>query len=324
MRIWWCVWAVGLSLLLAVLPARAGNVKATQKGGTLTLKGDGHGAVLGLSGALPMDVGVAGQVVITPMSGTTVNATTGLEQFNGVANVNLAFGAHGDNAVSVQLLTLDGSITYKGGSGSDLFSVSGSQLMGNLTVAAKGALGFSCTTSSQVGGKLSVKAAAADDSANLNCPVGGGVSVSLGDGDNAVSAGGTLGDIVIFDSLQLKTGRGSDDVTLSFLNLLTSGKLDLGSGSNVLQLKSVALPGDLQAKGKAGSDIVITNSLTVGGDVNFALGDGNNHTQLESTEIDGALFISGGRGDDVVLFVNPPTIGHGPFYRLDGGNNEVP
>src|SRR5262245_84218 len=81
---------VGTALLLAAAPARADNVKASFKKGTLTLKGDGGDNELTLTTVFALDAGTSVQV--TGTGDTTINGAATPAVFDGVVNVNAHLG----------------------------------------------------------------------------------------------------------------------------------------------------------------------------------------------------------------------------------------
>jgi len=308
--------AVLISLLF-VVPAHAGDVKATVRGKTLTLKGDGQGAELTLMGG-----GSPDSVFVAPSGGTTVNGSSFTLMFFNISNVSMSFGGNGGADVVCDNLELDGSISFKGGSGSQQLAITGSQIGGNVGVnGSSGIFDFTCTES-EIGGKLALKTGTGPDFARISCTVTGSVSANLGDGANTLQVTGGAGTISV-GSLALKTGRGDDDLTLESVGVEAAAKVDLGGGNNHAQLSALSIFGNLAFTGKGDDDTVSGDTLGLTGNVSFSLGSGANTLSLLNSVLFHDLSISAGSGDDQVVLGPGLTIDGKKKIHLGRGSNQL-
>jgi hypothetical protein len=319
--------ALGACLALGsaspAIAGKAGDIKATQHGGTLTLKGvDALGTQFTLTsipspGADPM----TGIVVVHPAPGTTVNGAGVDASFHDVIQINVKLG-NGSNNVTLNQIELEKGISIKGGNHTDVIDVDESAIGGTVSVnGGPGALHFTCHDLSHFGFDLILKGGSDQDFVTLNdCNVDRNLHVSLGDGDlQSINITGST----IF-KLMLKTGRDGDSVVLDHVTVTDDYKGDLGSGQNAFDLTASLVGGKLSYVGKAGVDFMSLEQTNVLGDVTASLGNAANQFLLDDSELDQNLTVSAGSGDDVIDFENTVAIAGVVKFKLDGGLNTVP
>jgi hypothetical protein len=303
---------------------QTGNVKATQHGGTLTLKADNDNATgftltsIPSPGADPM----TGIVVVEPVAGTTVNGAASSVSFSDVTQVNVKLGALGPNSVSLDQVELEKGVSIKGGNGAEVVSVDESAIGGNVSVSGgAGTLDFQCHNLSHFGGDLVLKGGSDPDFVVINdCLVDRNLRIGLGDGNMQtidIEAATIL-------NLAVKTGRDNDSVELNHSTVTTNYKGDLGSGQNAFDLTVSHVGGKLSYVGKTGVDFVSLEQSSVAGDLNASLGNGANQFLFDDSQIEHNLTVSAGSGDDEVDFENTVEILGKITFKLDGGLNTVP
>jgi hypothetical protein len=238
-----------------------GNVTATQKNGTLTIKGDNNSDGIEISQSANNQLiitGMQGNVVGVSTNPTKVNGKTTPVVFNGVTgDVNITFGTGND------FLLVSNAPEY----GTNLDSSAMLYLPRNLSVNMGNGNNELTMGSVTVGGKMSVTCGSGDDqlgilTANIgSSAVNGGANdctINLGGGNNTI----TLGWVSVERDLQiLDTASKSDQIVMYEDYAGRDLLIETGAGNDSVQLAGVDAASLLDIYTGAGEDQVTLGSV---------------------------------------------------------------
>ncbi len=137
--------------------------------------------------------------------------------------------------------------------------------------------------------------------------VGGSLAVNLASitspGDQT-SAFVTLSNSTIETNFNYTGGGGQDNLLLDGMGIGGSVYMNLGNGTNQLQLvNSTVIDHNITVIGGINDDDINNFAATIGGSVNLMLGDGNNNVNLDGATILGSsVRITTGAGADTVTY----------------------
>lgn len=276
----------------------------------------------------------------TPGSGTDTVLATGL---NVGGNITLALG-DGANSFTGETLPVEagGRFRYTGGAGVDVVALRSDTTFGASATISLGEgannIGFSGDMGLFVGSRLRVTAGAGNDVISL-VPTGARVtkaaSFSLGDGNNIF-----LTNDFRMGSLSLITGGGNDTATLDDLIVVGAANLNLGPGTNTVELASTGASTAASSVGGAftlssgvGADTIrvgVNFPFHVVGAARFTTGTAAGVNGNDLVFISRSLFASGlaivtGSGNDVVQLALLGSIGVAGRLGVNGGagNDDV-
>lgn len=258
---------------LFVGPTASGNVKATFKGTTLTLKGDTEG------NAVQITKNGEGQFVVTGLYGATVNGSIDAFVVTGtVKNISVDMGAGADTVVFSNA-TLPGNLSVQLGVDSDSLTLDGVT----------------------VGGIASVKNTK-DNATDRLQVTGSTFSKSL-----SLDGGGGDDEIVVSNSSFTRTltilgGLGADEVLTQSVNAAAiSMNLGKDTNANAVQVLQTQTTGALTITSYGGEDSVSIRNSAIGRNLTVSTGEGNDQVQIRDAEVHGSLKFGTAGGDDTVL-----------------------
>ncbi len=188
----------------------------------------------------------------------------------------------GDNSLVLATGSIKGSLSYKGGSGSDNLELAAGTTVGRNVYAMLGDGSNTVKTGAAIAGSLLVSGGVNDDTITIlaEATIGKSVGLSLGNGDNTVSVAGS-----IEQSLVLKAGDGNDTVAVESTGYVGGSVLaSLGAGDNTLT-HSGEIAGDLRVMSKTSTDqVTVGADAIVGGNTVQRLGVGNGRHHGEGRE----------------------------------------
>jgi len=184
----------------------AGDVSASVHAGTLCIKGDNlSNGITITAGAIPNQVIITGTTV--GGSGTTVNGITNAPV--AVNNVTMDININmkgGNDTVTINNLTVNGTTNIKTGAGIDTVHVNASTICGDLKVKTGGSADTVTVVASSVAGEA--------------------IFATQGDCDNLTITGSTLG------ALHTNLSSDNDHLDISNTQVITVTTLEGGTGIN--------------------------------------------------------------------------------------------
>jgi hypothetical protein len=283
---------IALVLALIASPVHAGNVLVTYSRGTLTLAGGDD------DDAVTITAPAADSVQVTPVTPTTVNGSADPQSFGAIGDLVVALGL-GTNALTVNGIAVEKSVTMKGGAGDDTLALDGSTI--GKTVSAQLGAGTNALTfvNGAIGGALKYKGGAgADDVLLAGSTVAAKATLALGAGANTAAL-----TAVTVDSLAYSGGGDGDSVGLTLV-AASKGKVSIatGAGENHVAMDRLSVATDFAYKGGADLDDFSVVGLVVGDAVSVTAGAGVNAIALYGPSIGGTVAYRGGSGNDHVAF----------------------
>ncbi|HEY2385953.1 MAG TPA: hypothetical protein VGK30_03250 [Candidatus Binatia bacterium] len=266
-------------------PARADQVTSAPSGGTLKLKGDANPNVLTIdqAGLNP------GQLRVTGAGTTTIDGQASKTFDNVTGGLQVDLG-NGDDALTLDTVTLAGTVKIKMGAG-----------MNTLTI-----------TAGAYHGTLNVDLGSGDDVLQLcgGTIVDGGLAIKVGAGAGAMRSAAcdttvadNHGSALVIDSAEvgkdvtLKGSKKSESVIVHNTLLHAGLKLALGGGSDAAAICRDPIGGTLSVQMGAGSGGSVTASC---GDANDAIGD--NALRVDSSSVAANLVLKmSGAADTAIL-----------------------
>lgn len=188
----------------------------------------------------------------------------------------------GDNSLVLATGSIKGSLSYKGGSGSDNLGLAAGTTVGRNVYAMLGDGSNTVNTGAAIAGSLLVSGGVDQDTVNIlaEATIGKSAGLNLGKGDNTLSVAGSIG-----QSLVLKAGDGNDTVTVETTGYVgRSVVASLGAGNNTLT-HSGEIAGDLRVMSKTSTDqVTVGDDAIVGGNTVQRLGVGIERDHDEGRE----------------------------------------
>jgi hypothetical protein len=268
----------------------SGNVLATVKRGTLTIKGDAdNNDIVVTAGANKGEFVISSGANLTYINGQanrlTVTGVTG--------DVNLAMGA-GDDRVRLSGLAVAKSLSVDMGKGSDALTIgSGVSVGKNLTIASGGAQAAVSIANLTVSGSATLK--------------------NLG-GTSYVTATG----LVVGKDFAVRAGQSSDLIEISNS---TVGGASSFAGTDV-SLNGCTLRGSLKiGAGSNDGNVDIVNTA-VAQAVNIGTGNGCDNVNLNGSTFSGKVTLATGKGDDTVV-IDGSVFGAAFAMTVVGGTDQV-
>ncbi len=325
--------------VLALPPARAGDVTVTVTAGSLNLSGGGSDDTV----VVDQDLLAANEFRVSPGAFTTVNGSMLALTFQNVTKDIVVALGDGTNSCTIYESLVKRDVVGHGPSLGTLFlNVSDSSVRDDVLVdTLGGAVGVSLVNglvrddvkvvggtngdacsliNAVVLGEVVFTGNAGGDNLLLNgTRIRGKVSGSGGPNNDGFSvlASTCEGDVKwsadddddtttftyaeVAGNLKIDSGAGMD------VTILQGGRVDggvallLGAGSNSVQLSLLQIAEGLRIDGGPNDDSISAfDTCAVGEDVRVKLGDGTNECGLEDFAVDGDIRVEGGAGRDTI------------------------
>jgi hypothetical protein len=268
--------------------------------------GNSNPALLAVSDSTIGGLTETGQVISALLQNTTVNG-----------NVTLKGGFQADLEVQdgcvlnkMVIVTAPNSSILGTGTGS-IFTKNVS-----LTGTAFTQVSFQSTTVTEIFGSILVKGGWYNDivDANSFLKVDSNVTLKLGGGNNSVTIGDGTGLALIFGTLQIDAGAGSDTIILDELKLSGLAKIKTGAGADTLSIDDgsqflstfAADMGSGDDTIAIAQDTAATSAVTFTGNAKIVAGAGNDSLEL------GLSLAANGTQFTKVVFTDPTS-------TVDGG-----
>ncbi len=287
----------------------SGNVTATVADGDVLVRGGrADNAVV-----VDQDGLADGQIRLVGVDGTTINgqAEVILDDVVGA----LAFDLRGgDDAVTLDGVTLPGDLTVLGGRGDNAVVLTDVDIAGDVTVRnRRGADTFELTGASRIGDDLTIDNRSGGATTTITgvsddgdppaiTPVEIGGDVSLRNRRGATTT--TLEHVTVGGEVGVRNARGVD--VLELLGQTRIGgdlTIDHGPGDSTTRLEGLdALTRvgveDFAFFGRSGDDILRMKHVTFDGDLDIRMGRGADGAEFRSTDVLGDVLFVGGPGAD--------------------------
>jgi hypothetical protein len=324
----------GLACALIVVAgsaAFADNVKAQRKGRTLVVTGDAGTNQIVLSNPSVKFAESSGTTVeVRPLGDTTVNGSAQAASFDGIVSIKANLG-DGDDELTCDQLSIDGSLKVNCGAGNDKVTVTSATILSDASISgSSGALTFA-SNSASFEHNLTVKGGSGDDALTLDSTsVDADTRIILGPGNNSFHD--TSSSFSQFFSLT--AGSGTDTVTLQATSIGEAAHVALGTGANSFEARQTQVGEQLLYTGGKQNDSVTLIGASIGDLTRLLLGDGTNAVVLDQfvfvpgpgvqrTQIGEQLEVTGGTGNDSITSDHATAIGEFARFLLAGGDNSV-
>lgn len=260
--------------------AHANDVVVTAAGGTLTVKGDDDANALRIEGA------PSPGVLVTPLSGTTVNGSTLPQTFPDAGTTLKVTLAAGDDTLTLASLAFTGKATLNLGAGADTLATTNVQL-GALKLDLGDGDDVLTSTGLSVTGALALKGGKGNDEASFESTLADTMKAGLGDGTDAMA----LCDAHVAHGIAVDLGPGA---TGGVTSTKSCGGTYPATASafegNSLAASGISIgAGGLSVKGGKGNDSFASSIMAIHGDVKVTLGDGRGGFSMCQVAITGSV-----------------------------------